>query len=341
MATPKFTAYGVTSLPTDNIDTGGVYFLKQGSDTFSLHIRDNADDTWYDLGVTTATVDTVNGLTGDVIVDLEFNDGKLKIVNTGDGTLVTMAEIDLDARYRMLGVDIPWGDITGAPDFALDSDVLHKTGDETKSGTLAFEDSPKVPTPTDDEDAVNKGYVDAADQDLQDQIDDLEQSLGTGMKIIDEIDASTDPYFPENLEGTTIGDSWVVTSSGKIGGPNGRQVDVGNLIIAKVDGANPGDYASSEDDWIILQSDLDQATELVAGFAKVATSAQASAGTDDKTIITPKKLKEITNALENAAEDKFVRYDASQTLNTAEQTTARENIDAASIRDVEWSTKDW
>lgn len=45
---------------------------------------------------------------------------------------------------------------------AADSAVLHKTGNETKSGVLTFDDSPIVPTATTAGQAVNKGQLDSA-----------------------------------------------------------------------------------------------------------------------------------------------------------------------------------
>lgn len=49
------------------------------------------------------------------------------------------------------------------------------------------------------------------------------------------------------------------------------------------------------------------ATETVAGIAKVATSEQVTAGTDDRTILTPKKLKEALS------DEQFAKYDPDRT----------------------------
>lgn len=176
MAQPIFKAYGVTNLPTTDIDTGGLYFLQQDEDTgtFSIHLRDNDNSMWYDLTTIQSTVHTVNNLTGDVIIDLNFADGVLNILATGDGSASTVASIDLDDRYRIIGVPINWSEIVGVPDFALDDNVLHKTGNETKQGTLTFEDSPEVPTPTSPPQAANKGYVDSAIDGIEDEISDLD-----------------------------------------------------------------------------------------------------------------------------------------------------------------------
>jgi len=41
----------------------------------------------------------------------------------------------------------------------------------------------------------------------------------------------------------------------------------------------------------LISSGYSQATELLAGISKIATQAQTNAGTDDATVVTPKKLK--------------------------------------------------
>jgi hypothetical protein len=51
---------------------------------------------------------------------------------------------------------------------ANDSDVLKKTGNQTKSsGILTFVLSPQVPVPTGSQDAANKGYVDMAMEEIE------------------------------------------------------------------------------------------------------------------------------------------------------------------------------
>lgn len=330
----KFTPYALKTLPSSSIDVNGIYFIKGDSDQyFRIYLRKSDNSDWVELGLT-SFVNSVNELTGEVNIDLEFDNGKLSILATGDGTASVVAEIDLDNRYRRLGIDIPWSDITGAPNFALDDDVVHKAGSETITGDKTFTATPRVPlVPTHNQHTTSKKYVDDIEEGLQTQIDNIETSIGTGVNIVDEIDCSTNPPFPSNPDGTTKGDSWVVSAAGKIGGSNGRQVDVGNLIIAKVDNARSGSYATAGEDWIILQSDLDQATESTAGFAKIATNAQTDAGTDDKTIITPKKLQrkidDFEGSQQTSNDGRYVRYDGSQSLSSGQRSTARNNIAAA------------
>src|SRR5690554_5593204 len=89
----KFTAYKVSSLPTSNIDENGLYFKKEAGDNFyTSHLRTNGN--WVALGIVDS-VESVNGLTGDVKIDLSFIGGNLKIIATGDGTAETVATITL------------------------------------------------------------------------------------------------------------------------------------------------------------------------------------------------------------------------------------------------------
>lgn len=94
----KFTPHRVNSLPTSNIDEKGMYFLKQGS-VFTIHIREG--NGWREIS-STPDLKTVNGLTGDVEIDLDFTSGKLKVIATGDGTAIVTSAINLDTRYEQL-----------------------------------------------------------------------------------------------------------------------------------------------------------------------------------------------------------------------------------------------
>jgi hypothetical protein len=90
--------------------------------------------------------------------------------------------------------------------------------------------------------------------------------------------------FPTAAGGTKKGDYWYVTSNGTV---NGAILKVGDVIIAAINNPN----VSTTTDWIILQTNVDQATETVAGIAKIATQAETNTGTNDTNIVTPLKLK--------------------------------------------------
>lgn len=90
--------------------------------------------------------------------------------------------------------------------------------------------------------------------------------------------------FPTAAGGTKKGDYWYVTSDGTV---NGAILKVGDVLIANKDNPNVNTTA----DWIILQTNVDQATETVPGIAEIATQAETNTGTDDTKIVTPLKLK--------------------------------------------------
>lgn len=96
--------------------------------------------------------------------------------------------------------------------------------------------------------------------------------------------AGTATEFPTAVGGTKKGDYWYVTSNGTV---NGAILKVGDVIIASINTPN----VNTTTDWIILQTNVDQATESVAGIAKIATQVETNTGTNDTNIVTPLKLK--------------------------------------------------
>lgn len=119
--------------------------------------------------------------------------------------------------------------------------------------------------------AVTKAYVDTL--------------VSSGINIKGSIDCSTNPDYPA----ATVGDAYYVSVDGRIGGGSGPLVKVGDLIIATA--TNPGgDEATVGDDWLIVERNLDYATETTPGYIQLATQAEVDAGTDDTKAITPLKL---------------------------------------------------
>lgn len=92
--------------------------------------------------------------------------------------------------------------------------------------------------------------------------------------------------FPTGAGGTKKGDYWYVTSAGTV---QGVVLNIGDVLIANIDNASP----TSSADWTFLESNRDQATETVLGVVRLATQAEANAGTNDTAVITPLKLKTV------------------------------------------------
>lgn len=120
-------------------------------------------------------------------------------------------------------------------------------------------------------DAVNKTYVD--------------NLVASGVKIVGVLNCSANPNYPA----ATVGQAWHVSVAGRIGGVSGEIVEVGDLILCTTTTVG-GDEATAGDDFIIMQTNYDAATETVAGFIRIATTAEVNAGTDNTTAVTPSKM---------------------------------------------------
>lgn len=109
-------------------------------------------------------------------------------------------------------------------------------------------------------------------------------------------DCSTNPNYPAGQSG----DAYTVSIGGKIGGAAGIDVEPRDVFYCIND--NPGgDQATVGGDWGIIQSNLVQATEIIAGIAEIATQAEVDAGADDLRIVTALKLKNLLDG-RNATE---------------------------------------
>lgn len=324
----KFTSYAMAALPATSIDVNGLYFIKGAAETsFKVYIRDNANATWIPLD-TISGVKSVNGITtSGVQLDLSMDASGIVSITGGTQT------INLDARFDKKVDSLAWSRITGRPttlagygitDAALDNTVVHNTGNETVAGVKTFSSSPVVPTATTSTQAANKGQLDSTASGLQNQIDNLSTTVASGLKYKGDIDASTNPNYPA----ASVGDTWLISVAGKIGGASGIAVSVGNMIVCKTAGA-AGTQGVVGVNWTVLQSDLDQATETIAGVIAIATSAEVTTGTNDTKAVTPLKLQQKIDAADTASNAKFVRYDTAQALTAGQKTQAQTNIGAA------------
>lgn len=297
----KFKAYAVTTLPTTNINTKGLYFVKgTGETVFTMYIRDNSNTNWVTLGVT-GSISSVNNITTPS-VQLELSLSPAGVLSITGGTTT----IDLDTIY------------------AKNDDVVKLTGNQTIAGIKTFSSSPIVPVATTAAQAIRKSQLDSEVNDLQIQINNITNTIVEGMRTPNPIDCSSNPDYPASERG----DGYVVTVEGRIGGPSGIIVRKGAEIRCIETNAG-GTHAAVGDKFYILEADLDQATETVPGFAKIATQPIASAGTNDTDIMTPKKTAQvIAEAIADIDTSGSVKYTV-QTPTAPQKLQARTNIGAA------------
>lgn len=108
-----------------------------------------------------------------------------------------------------------------------------------------------------------------------------------------EIDCSGNPNYPI----ADKGNSFFVTVAGRIGGATGPLVNSGDLIVCKNDNAAAGDHATVGGNFFILERNVDGATDTVAGWVRLATSAEVTAGTSITSITTVADAKAIAQAV--------------------------------------------
>lgn len=323
----KIKFYKVASLPANlTAANDGFYFVKATADTnFKMYIVSSGVAVEIDA-VTLAALNS--GLYGK----FDKPTGTTAQYIRGDGSLATLnkAAVGLSNVDNTSDINKP---ISTATQTALnlkanDTEVVHKTGNETIAGTKTFSSAiVSSPAPTSGTHLTNKTYVDGKDSALQTQIDDLSTAIQQGLRTPTDIDCSTNPNYPISAKGAT----YVVTKAGKIGGAAGPDVEIGDMIICKTATTTAGTHAAVGVNFFIVQTNLSQATETIAGFAKIATQSLTDSGTDDATFVTPKKLAtKLAEFITSDLDARFVRYDASQTLTSAQQTQVQTNLNVPS-----------
>ncbi len=229
----------------------------------------NTSDERFYLRQTTGWKD-ITGRIDDVLA----GSTAILITDNGDGTLTLDVAVATTTQKGLLSA----ADKTKL-DNATDQNVANTLVERDANGDfdanrITVNDITITNAPVNATDGVNKQYVD--------------NLVSSGITIIGGIDCSTNPNYPA----ATKGDAYYVTVAGRIGGGSGPLVNSGDMIIAVND--NPGgDEAAVGNDWIIVEHNIDQATETTAGIIRIATQAEADAGVDDSTAITPLKLATI------------------------------------------------
>lgn len=317
-------SYKVTALPATPV-ADAIYYVEVAPSKYRVWVTSTTGvarelDAITSAQLTTAMLTKQDKFTG-VITDYIRGDGTPAAMNKAAVGLVSVDNTS-DAN-KPLSI----ADIAALALKANDADVLHKTGNETKtSGILTFAVSPVVPNATTATQAAAYGQLTAGDTALQTQIDNLVASISGGMKSPLDLDASTNPNYPAAVKG----DNYMITVAGRIGGASGPEVEVGDWAINKANSA-AGNHATVGTNWYIVQRNVGIATESIIGMLRKATQVEAESGTSDVGAMTPLKTAQFSDK-------RNVRYDAAQVLTTPQQAQARANIGAMTTADVTLQT---
>jgi hypothetical protein len=123
--------------------------------------------------------------------------------------------------------------------------------------------------------ATNKTYVDdAIATALTTANTYTDTSTTSGMQIKGSLDCSANPNYPTAV----VGDAYFISVEGLIGGASGVQVRLNDMIICTADNAG-GTQATVGASWAIQERNLDLATTTVAGYIRLATAGEVTAGT--------------------------------------------------------------
>lgn len=120
-------------------------------------------------------------------------------------------------------------------------------------------------------------------------IGQVEILVDATLKAPEPYDPTITGLFPVTFEGNAVqkGDSFRITAAQvDMGTTNPITVNAEDLLIALID--TP---AQNGNNWMVAESNRDQATELLLGVARLATQAETNAGTNDIAIVTPLKLE--------------------------------------------------
>jgi len=210
---------------------------------------------WVDI---TGRIQSISTLTGAISID--NSDPNNPTINIADANGTTSGLLP-PSFFSLLSS----ASVSANPD----SLAMRDASGNMAVGTLTLGNVPSAST-----DAATKAYVDLM--------------VSSSVNIIGELDASTNPDYPTAI----IGDAYHVSVAGNVGGILGKTVEVGDTVLCILDTPS-GSEAIVGDKWIVIQANLQQATETLSGYAKISTNTQALAGVDDTTIITPAKLKTV------------------------------------------------
>jgi len=105
------------------------------------------------------------------------------------------------------------------------------------------------------------------------------------------IDCSLNPNYPSGVGG----EAYVISVAGKIGGPDGQRVGVRDVLVCNA--INPGGPESTAGSyWTIIQANLEPASEIIAGYLRIATQAETNAGLANDIGVSPLKLSSVLSS---------------------------------------------
>ncbi len=114
-------------------------------------------------------------------------------------------------------------------------------------------------------------------------VDSIMAGIG---RLVGGFDANANTNFP-GVSTTKKGDYWFVTVAGTV---QGEKFQVKDVIVASKDNPSP----TNPNDYIFLQTNVDQATNSILGLVMLATNAEVQAGTNNTKAITPASLSSRT-----------------------------------------------
>lgn len=213
---------------------------------------------------------------GEALTDVQahVNTAALVITEAVPGIKVLEIKEATSGEEGLLSI-AHFDDLTNATSAATPSTLVERDA----SGDSAFHDitvnaiviNETIDGGTPGNHGVHKDYVD--------------QLFSTGTRIIGIIDCAGNPNYPAAVSG----DMYYVGTPGKIGGAAGENVDTGDMLIAIADTA-AGDHITVGANWLIVEHNIEQATEISTGVAEIATQAEVTTGTDHTRIVTPLTL---------------------------------------------------
>ncbi len=206
--------------------------------------------------------------------DILSNTNAITLTDNGDGT-INIEIANASSSNAGLMSTTHYNDVNNATDSSTASTLVKRDANSDFSAhnitanSIVITETISGSTPLNH--AATKGYVD--------------NLFSTGTRIKGSIDCSSNPNYPA----ADSGDIYYVSASGRIGGSSGQLVNVGDMLVALVD-TPAGNEATVGSNWLIVEHNIDYATESTAGIIEIATQSEVNTGTDDTKAITPLKL---------------------------------------------------